>query len=320
MIETPWWSNLVTAIVTAIVSVLGYRYAITPRAAPSFGISTLFKATFSYLPHILLLFGILADMFTYEGVYSIPTLIGFLSIFANWLLRYFWDGVYSVVGGSVDPIDRVSSRSGRPGVITGSSALPVMAGGDRASAYFSDYDGCTVQGFGRFNSKYAPQTLVITATIFMYYIIDILDNRGWKNATAAIIGGSALFGLQSSLIESCDGDVVGTTPGRLVRSLISLAEGTVFAGISYTVVKAMSPTSLPSSVVSPFPRKSRKDLSPGPNGTYVDSAGNPYIVLPNGQAFPDVSDPDSRKAFADIAGANLGTGSPAIPSSCGATA
>jgi hypothetical protein len=54
----------------------------------------------------------------------------------------------------------------------------------------------------------------------------------------------------------------------------------------------------------------------GPDGSYVDSEGNPYVILPNGQAVPDLSDAESRKKFADIAGQNLGTGTTAVPGSC----
>jgi hypothetical protein len=82
------------------------------------------------------------------------------------------------------------------------------------------------------------------------------------------------------------------------------------------VVAAYYPTRLPSSVISPFPRRSRQDLKPGPDGSFVDSDGNPYVVLPNGQAVPDLSSAESRKRFADLAGANLGTGASAVPGSC----
>ena len=97
---------------------------------------------------------------------------------------------------------------------------------------------------------------------------------------------------------------------------MALAEGMLMGGLSYSVVAAYYPTRLPSSVISPFPRRSRQDLKPGPDGSFVDSDGNPYVVLPNGQAVPDLSSAESRKRFADLAGANLGTGASAVPGSC----
>jgi hypothetical protein len=47
-----------------------------------------------------------------------------------------------------------------------------------------------------------------------------------------------------------------------------------------------------------------------------DENGYPYVVLPNGQAVPDLSTQQSRNAFAELAGQNLGTGTPAKPENC----
>jgi hypothetical protein len=38
-----------------------------------------------------------------------------------------------------------------------------------------------------------------------------------------------------------------------------------------------------------------------------DADGYPYVVLPNGQAVPDVSDAKSRAAFGQLAGAAAGS-------------
>lgn len=99
--DTPWWSNLLAVLITAVVSVLGTLYATRPRApgepsTPPVFLS-FFKDTLTYIPHILLLFGVLADMFTYQGVYSIPSLVGLLSIPLNWVMQFFWTGTLGVV-------------------------------------------------------------------------------------------------------------------------------------------------------------------------------------------------------------------------------
>jgi hypothetical protein len=82
--EVPWWSNLVAILGTAVVSVLGTVYFIKGATGPAVkgppGIGALLKETMLYLPHIMLLFGILADMFTLQGVYSIPSLLGLLAM------------------------------------------------------------------------------------------------------------------------------------------------------------------------------------------------------------------------------------------------
>jgi len=80
--NTPWWTNLVAVLVTMVVTAYAtYRFLVTPAlpsasVSPPSGIASFFKDTITYIPHILLLFGVLADMLTYQGVYSIPSFIG----------------------------------------------------------------------------------------------------------------------------------------------------------------------------------------------------------------------------------------------------
>jgi len=309
--DTPWWSNLLAIAITAVVSVLGTLYATrpsTPGTGPSQPpmILSLFKDTMTYIPHILLLFGILADMFTYQGVYSIPSLVGLLSIPANWIMQFFWTGLLGIY-------------SQLMGIIQTGPAVPPVApgtqvGGGGIGEFFRNYDGCDVQGFGALRSSYAPQTLVVTATIFSYYIFDLIQNRGWKNATATIVLGAVLFAAETFVVGSCAANA--TEPGTGLKALAALAEGLLFGGVGFATVQYMDPSRLPSSAISPFPKVSRGDLKAGPNGTLTDKDGNPYVCMPNGQCFPDLSTAESRKAFADIAAQSLGTGAPAVPANC----
>ena len=55
----------------------------------------------------------------------------------------------------------------RPNAVTGANPNPMRAGG-RPGDFSGNYDGCEVQGFSGLRSKYAPQTLVVTASIFSY--------------------------------------------------------------------------------------------------------------------------------------------------------
>lgn len=312
--ETPWWSNLISILLTAVVSVVGTLYltgnlgSAQAPSGPSLG--GLFRDTVVYIPHILLLFGILADVFTYEGVYSIPTLIGLITIPLNWVMKYFWTGLEDVVG----RITEVLRYKSNPVVSSTPATTPVMGGA--VGDYFRDYDGCNVQGFEWAASKYAPQTLVITATIFSYYMFDLIANRGWKNATATIMIFLITFIVQAGIVGDCpvNGDM---GPGTFLKGLAAFTEGLLFGGSSYAIVQTYYPSKLPSGAISPFPRKSQKDLTMGANGKYVDGSGLPYVCLPNGQCVPDLSDDSSRTEFAKIASENLGSGAPAVPASCG---
>jgi hypothetical protein len=301
--DVPWWSNLVSILLTAVVSVVGTVYFLrsppsTPSQIPTIG--TFIKDTITYIPHILLLFGVLADMFTMEGVYSIPSLVGLISIPLNWVFKYFWAGVADIISKVMEVVQYKPV-----------SAPTQMGGGP----FFDNYDGCTVQGFDWAKSPYAPQTLVVTATVFSYYMFDLIANRGWINATATIVVFGVLYIAEMFIIGSC-GTGESTVMNMLTRGVASLTEGLVFGGSSYAIVQAYYPNRLPTSVLSPFPRLTRADLNQNTDGTFTDNDGNPWLVLPNGQAVPDTSSADARRNFAEMAGRNLGTGAPAVPASC----
>ena len=311
--DVPWWSNLVTALVVAAVSVIAtvvfMRSNVTLGAA---GISTpsaagLVVDTLVYMPHIILLFGVLGDMFTYDGVWSIPSLVGVLSIFLNYVFQYFWIGL--------DDLWKKAAAAYNRGNAT--EAPKTTLGGGKFS---ESYDGCSVQGFESLKTVYAPQTLVITATVFSYYCFDLVQNRGWVNSAAALtffilsyIGQVAIIS-QTNATGGCEGG------GAVPQAIRGLMEGILFGGSSYGIVKTYYPSRLPSSTVSPFPRKTAADLTPGPDGTLRDSDGYPYVVLPNGQAVPDLSSAQSRQAFAETASKNLGSGTPATACNLSANA
>lgn len=317
--DVPWWAVLLTAFVFigvgALVGVYGSRNpAATADLTVSIG-SSIIVDTISYMPHILLLFGVLGDMFTLDGVWSIPSLIGILSIFANYVFQYFWKGIDELVSTAKNTYVKGS----------GGQAGGKMKGG--ADPLFKDYKGCTVQGFQGVTSDYAPQTLVVTATVFSYYCYDLVRNRGWINAlpailafVAAYIGEVAVIDFQNPVTPGSEGvSATGGCNGKGMSAVAggvrALFEGLMFGGVGYGVVQTYAPTRLPSSTISPFPRKTAGDLSPGPDGKMYDADGYPYVVLPNGQAVPDVSDAKSRVAFGKLAGDATGV-APSLASSC----
>lgn len=314
--DTPWWSNLTAVLVTLAVAVPVTWYFATrgvPTGTVTAPSSGLLKDTLTYIPHVLLLFGVLADMFTYQGVYSIPSLLGLLSIPLNFLMQYFWTGILDAMTRlrtlmTSPAAPQPAYRASRP------TTIGARVGGGAPGQFFTQYDGCTLQGFGWARSPYAPQTLVITATIFSYYIFDLIMNRGWTNASAAITLFFVLFGAQSFSVGQCPGSDEGFTGWK--AGLAAFAEGLLYGGTAYGIVQAYFPGSLPTTAISPFPRKRMENLKPGPNGTYVDDAGNPYNCLPNGQCYPDMSTQESRKEFAKIAAKSMGTGAPAVAEDC----
>lgn len=313
---TPWWSNLLAVLITAIVSVLGTLYALRPSAPGgpvTSSIGSFFKDTITYIPHILILFGVLADMFTYEGVYSIPSLIGILSIVANWVMKYFWAGIEEFIGKALEVLKWKLGQGPAPAVPNPRAAVPgrnIISGGGLGE-FFRDYDGCNVQGFSWAKSKYAPQTWVITATIFSYYMFDLIQNRGWTSAAATIVIFLLSFVAQVMVVGDCDADP--SEPGVAAKAIASFIEGIFFGGTSYAIVQAYAPGRLPSSAILPFPKLGPGDLKPGPNGTMLDDNGNPYVCLPTGQCIPDLSSMESRKNFANMVSQSIGGGPVDVP-------
>lgn len=326
--DTPWWTNLVTALVTAVVSILGTAYALRGDKPSMSGelppAAALAVDTVTYIPHILLLFGVLADMFTYQGVWSIPSLVGLLSIFFNYLMQYFWRGIEELFNsakavaqtGTVGKPLAVSSVAPQSSFIDSNpvSLSRKQQGGDvQTPAFFKEYDGCSVQGFKSLKTQFAPQTLVVTATVFCYYIFDLVRNRGWLNSVASIVMFGAFYVMQVGVLVMYGGCGGEKDYSSTVQATMALFEGIVFGGSAYGIVQTYYPNRLVSSVISPFPTRTKSDLTMGPDGNMYDSDGNPYVILPNGQAVPNLSTSKSRKAFADLAGKNLGTGTPAKP-------
>jgi hypothetical protein len=333
--DVPWWSVLITSIVFIFLGILiGVKMGAVDKSTlagvvPG-GIGALAVDTIAYVPHILLLFGVLADMFTLDGVWSIPSLVGLLSIFANAAFEYFWKGIDELFKTTKAALNAAAGKEVEAPQ-SGKGRERRQKGGEKTLfKSYTETTGCEVQGFGVFNSPYAPQTLVVTATVFSYYVFDLIQNRGWVNSIAGILAFLLLYIAEVFVIDMQSDSVGCRVPGAtdgpdvtaIGQGIRAFFEGLLFGGISYGVVQTYAPTRLPSSTISPFPRKTVDDLTAGPDGRMYDKDGYPYIVLPNGQAVPDVSDAVSRAAFGAIAGEatgnimSLASDCPGAPTAC----
>jgi len=336
--EVPWWSNLVAILGTAVVSVLGTVYFIKGATGPAVkgppGIGALLKETMLYLPHIMLLFGILADMFTLQGVYSIPSLLGLLAMpVSGFVMKYFWMGIGDSIRYIVELIGMrkasvttttttTTTKSANPFAAAaaaeepvaartrskGTSSLPAAATKKGGAPIVSSYDGCTVQGFSGLQSAYAPQTLVVTATVFWYYIIDLMVSRGPSSAALSLGVFLAFYVAQMFLIGDCT--IEGTTVqvSRWLKGFIAMAEGALYGGAAFAAVSAKYPTKLPSAVLPAFPAKDPADLIPDPNGSgsLIDPVTGQKFKLLNGIPIPDMCE----------SGGDADSGVPGLPGVC----
>jgi hypothetical protein len=270
--DVPWWGALILAIVTSIVSVIATIYALRgqrPTVAGPPGISVLFTDTITYLPHILVLFGVLADIFTMAGVYSIPSLIGMLSIFAHYGLQFVWVGAQAMIS------DIYKLATTAPAGDTAAPSLPRPVGGA-----INNYSGCEIQGFEGFKSPFAPQGLVVTSTIFWYYLLDLLMNRNILDGVGTIVTFAVFVAFQVFELKTCE-DLAGSVA---IKTLISLIEGLIIGGTGYSVVQMYAPNRLPSSLLPQGPPLS--SLTKNANGELVDSNGTVYVLGPDGKPVP----------------------------------
>jgi hypothetical protein len=214
----------------------------------------------TFLPHVLILFGILADIFTLQGAYSIPSLVGLLSLPLNKLLGLFWDGVGMVLADAYT-LAMTGQRSVPPPVVAPAASTP----------------GCEIPGFEFLRSDYAPQGLVVTSTVFWFYLLDLMINR--NPIDSAITWGAFLvfFGLQAYQLKDCS-NLAGSF---FIKLSIAFVQGFIIGGAGYGIVQATIPSRLPSKVLPVGPNLS--SLKKNADGTYTDSAGAKYIVGPDGR-------------------------------------
>jgi hypothetical protein len=267
--DVPWWGALILAILVSVVSVVGTIYAMRPAqpgvvAAP--GIGSLFTDSVTFLPHILILFGILADIFTLQGAYSIPSLTALCSIPLNYALSFFWEGIATVLAGAWQ-------------IITTKKTPIVVApttGGSMAG-----WDGCEIKGFEFLSSKYAPQGLVVTSTVFWYYLLDLMINR--NPVDSAVTWGAFIlfFGLQAWQLKEC----ANLKDSLLIKLSIALVNGFIIGGVGYGIVQSSVPSRLPSSILPVGPNIS--SLTKNADGTFVDKTGAKFIIGPDGRPIPE---------------------------------
>jgi hypothetical protein len=290
--SVPWYAALVSALLTGALVFIATQVKIPApgqSAGPSIG--SFFTETALFIPHALILFGIVADMFAYHGGYAIASVFGLLSIFLNKGLDYFWNGFGLLIGNGI----RLATGSVPPAV--------AQRGGS-----ITNYTGCSVQGFEYFQGRYSSQTLVVTSTILWYYILDLIVNKGIGAAGAAIGVGIGMFLLQASSLSA--GKCFDATGGMPLTLLASVVNGFMIGGIFYGIMEAYSPGLLPSKAISTIPKVDVSDLKvDSASGKLVDSSGKAWSLLPDGTPVPDTCD---GLSLSDLDS----TGRPATAGSC----
>ena len=192
-----------------------------------------------YLPMSLALFGFFADAINQDFRFGIGSLIGISSVFVNYIV--------SVLG----------KRFG--------FVLPSWVNGNPPTV-----DICTVPGFAAFESVYAPQSIVFTTSIFMYYLIDFVKNRDMnKNiGLLSLFGGLLLIESVTTMrITECRGAYYFTGNSFPLSIILAIFIGSFYGYLGWQTVSIVAPSKLPSSINETFINKSipviKSDKLPG---------------------------------------------------------
>jgi len=212
-----WWQGLIlaasSALLGVIVAIFIKQGSGVSGETPSWAMMIL-----RFVPHFLLLFGILADAFTYEGVYWTGTAVGIASMFLG-----------PLIGGAFIQLGKI------PGLL-------MQGGGRNQRGGVGEYPGMTLTGMDV--KEGTPETLVITASILSYYIFDLMFSVSVLDAAGAIVVAIFLFGGEAMAISKFMGD----SPGMSV-ALAGIA-GSIIGGGSYSALNAWAPQYLPSTVLA----------------------------------------------------------------------
>ena len=208
-----------TAVLSVIIIAVSIGFLMKSRMStlPSLetgGLQEFAYTSVLFLPHILMMFGFIADAISQDFRYSIPSIAGFLSIFFNWALGL--------------AIGKLMSTMSTP--------PPIVGGGS----------GCFIPGFESFVSNYASTPLVVTFTVMFYYMIDSIQNRGIVKSGATIIAMISFVASQFWILKN-GGCFAGFSSIGVPLATSSLV-GLLFGGSAYGLIWGVAPDRLPSRV------------------------------------------------------------------------
>ena len=228
-----WWQGLILAVCSAILGVAAAVAIMRGNSASMGSGPSWAMVLLRFVPHFLLLFGVLADAFTYEGVYWTGTMVGVLATFVAPLLD-------KMAAGALGMIAKLFSKPGEPakgGGLLGSLATKMKGGGD--------YEGCSLMSGAMTaddQKSGVPQTMTVTTSILAYYIFDLITNLSVLDATGAIVASLVLFAGQAAAISGCVDSI-----GR--AAAIAGLYGIIIGGMSFGVISTWAPSYLPSAVL-----------------------------------------------------------------------
>lgn len=208
-----WWQGLILAASSALIGVVAALFVLKPGGANAPPGPSWATQLMRFIPHFLMLFGILADAFTYEGVYWTGSAVG---VFSSAVAPYVTAACTRLIAAIKN---RMQAKQ------EGGALIP------------GEYPGLEMLSMNATASD-TPETLVVTSSILAYYIFDLVTNLSMLDAAGAIVASAVLFGGQAFAIE-----------GGANKAALSGILGVVLGGVCFGLISSMAPNYLPSSAI-----------------------------------------------------------------------
>lgn len=299
-----WWQSLLLAFACTLAGVIAAVTATMPQLdAKGMAVSSWVNDLLKLVPHALMLFGLMADAITYDGVYWTSTIVGLSAMPLHGQLEYILNGLVILFE---------KMMAGLSGPAPGDKAKG--GGGMRGG---SDFTGCNVTGGAIDPTHRTAQSLVVTASIISYFFIDLWLNRGIINALGVLTLGILLMGGQAMVISKC---FDGFDPNKSLTAgvLYAMVFGVIIGGSYFSFFQSFYPMYLPSTVI-PL-SNTISDLSISNTGfVYVPGVGLVSASSPQGQqaiANKTALSPDEMSTALETTG-TLGTGRSGQAATCG---
>jgi hypothetical protein len=298
-----WWQSLLLAFSCTLAGLIAAYSAMSGVSIGSTGEAASWgKDLLKLTPHALLLFGLMADAITYNGVYWSSTIVGLSAAGLHGMLESITNSFVALM----QNIGKNITGAGAPPP----AAAPQQGGGFRMSGG-GDYNGCTVTGAEGIAPEYrTAQTMVVTVSVIAYFFFDLWLNRGIINSLGTlVIGILLLIGQAMAITPTC---FPADNKDRTITSgvMYALLFGTLIGGGFYSFFQAFYPMYLPSTVI-PLQNYASQVASISSTGfVYIPGKGLVSVSSPEGQqaiANGTAMSPDDMSAALDATG-TLGTG------------
>jgi hypothetical protein len=233
-----WWQGLILAASSALIGVVAALFILKgggtgATKGPGWAMQLL-----RFIPHFLMLFGILADAFTYEGVYWTGTAVGVTSTI---VAPYISGGILRLITAIQEQLSASKSTPTTGGTIPG------------------EYPGLKMLSMSE-EATSTPETLIVTASILSYYIFDLVTNLSVLDAAGAIVASLILFGGQMVAIEN------GTS-----KAAYSGALGILIGAGCFGLFSSIAPQFLPSAAIPGSKSGNASSTGPGRKGLPMSS-------------------------------------------------